>query len=64
VSSISRQSPRVLFLDDDPDRAVVFLAECPDALWIAIPKNPVFCVARPAGRNQTGKAAQLRKMRG
>jgi hypothetical protein len=43
VSSISRQSPRVLFLDDDPDRAVVFLAAYPDAFWVQTAEE---CLAR------------------
>src|SRR4051812_35720793 len=25
---------RILFLDDDPERAAVFLAECPAAVWV------------------------------
>jgi len=35
--------PRVLFLDDDPRRAAVFLARCPHAIWV---ETVEACIAR------------------
>ena len=38
-----KPSPRLLFLDDDPARAEVFLAENPDAVWV---QTAAECIAR------------------
>ena len=40
-----RPSPRILFLDDDPRRAEIFLAENPDAVWV---QTVAECVAHLA----------------
>ena len=38
-----RREPRLLFLDDDPERAEVFLTENPKAVWV---KTASDCIAR------------------
>jgi hypothetical protein len=38
-----RPGPRVLFLDDDPNRAAAFLADNPDAIWVETVDD---CLAR------------------
>jgi hypothetical protein len=43
LSASSSRAPRILFLDDDPGRAVIFLAANPDAVWVQTASD---CIAR------------------
>ena len=43
MDEVSVGRPKVLFLDDDPDRSVSFLAEYPGAVWVRTAEE---CIAR------------------
>jgi hypothetical protein len=45
ASASANQAPRILFLDDDPMRAEIFLAANPEAVWV---ETASACIARLA----------------
>jgi hypothetical protein len=41
----SARTPRILFLDDDPERAAIFLAANPEAVWVETARACIDCLA-------------------